>query len=241
VRNESVGNMQGTGISSGSARIRGRAIRVAATVVVALAIAAPASANPAATATVAPIGAGSYVLTITNTGSEAITDFIVDSGEESPAKDVVPSPACVVSGVPFGPGSIVCTIAIAPGASAEMCYTGHALLPLFPGESVLVETTDGKWHIAFTSGPAVGSCPVPGFKTGSSVTGGASKCIVPGLKGKTLVVAEKAITRAHCAVGKIKKASSSHVKKGHVVSQTPAAGRALSKGAKVSLVVSKGK
>ena len=91
----------------------------------ALTVAAPAwGANPTATATLAPIGTGSYVLTVTNTGPEALSDFIVDSGEESPATNVVPSPACVVSSVPFGPGSIVCTVAIAPGASAEMCYTG---------------------------------------------------------------------------------------------------------------------
>jgi beta-lactam-binding protein with PASTA domain len=45
---------------------------------------------------------------------------------------------------------------------------------------------------------------------------------------------------AHCAVGKVKKASSSHVKKGRVISQNPTAGKSLPKGTKVSLVVSRG-
>jgi PASTA domain len=240
VRNESAGNTQGNAIISRRARRCVGAIGAMAAVALALTVAAPASASLTATATLAPIGTGSYVLTVTNTSPETITDFVVDSGEESPATNVVPSPACGVSTVPFGPGSILCKIAIAPGASGAMCYTGHALLPLFPGESVLVESAGTKGHIAFSTSPAVGSCPLPGFKGGSSGTGGASKCVVPNLKGKTLTAAEKAITQAHCAVGKVKKGKSSHVKKGHVISQSVAAGKALSRGAKVSLVVSKG-
>lgn len=239
---ESARHACGMGINSGRACRHGGAIGALAAVVLALTVAAPAwGANPTATATLAPIGTGSYVLTVTNTGPEALSDFIVDSGEESPATNVVPSPACVVSSVPFGPGSIVCTVAIAPGASAEMCYTGHALEGLFPGESVLIETATGnKGHIAFSSSPAVGSCPLPGFKVGSSATGGTGKCVPPNLKGKTLAAAEKAITQAHCALGKVKKGRSSKVKKGHVISQTPAAGKALPRGSKVSVVLSKG-
>jgi hypothetical protein len=206
-----------------------------------LTLVASASADLTATATLAPIGTGSYLLTVTNTGSEAITDFIVDSGEAAPATDVVPSPACVVSSVPFGPGSIVCTIAIAPGASAHMCYSGHELEALFPGESVLVESAGGgKGHIEFSPSPAVGSGPLPGFKAGSSGAGASGKCVVPSVKGKSLAAAEHAITGAHCAVGRVTKSSSRHVSKGRVISQTPTAGRASAKGAKVSLVVSKG-
>ena len=242
--NERAGQAHRTEIRFGTPwRRSGVIVVMAAAVVLALVGSVPASAaNPTATATLAPIGTGSYVLTVTNTGSEALSDFAVDSGEESPATNLVPSSACVVSSIPFGPGSIVCTIAIAPGASAEMCYTGHALEGLFPGESVLIETASGnKGHIAFSSSPAVGSCPLPGFKAGSGGAGGAVKCIAPNLKGKTLAAADKAITQAHCAVGKVKKSHSSQVKKGRVVSQTPAAGKAQSRGAKVNFVVSEGK
>ena len=240
MRNERAGNTQGNAISSRRICRRGATVGAMAAVALALTVAAPASASLTATATLAPIGMGSYVLTVTNTSQEAITDFAVDSGEESPATNVVPTPSCVVSTVPFGPGSIVCKIVIAPGASGEMCYTGHALLPLFPGESVLVESAGTKGHIAFSSSPAVGSCPVSGFKGGSGGAGGAGNAVVPNLKGKTLVAAEKAITRAHCAVGRVKKGRSSRVKKGHVISQGPAAGKALSRGAQVALVVSMG-
>ena len=64
---------------------------------------------------------------------------------------------------------------------------------------------------------------------------------VADLKGKKLVAAEKAIVQAHCAVGKVKKAKSSHVKKGSVISQSPSAGKSLPNGTKVGIVVSKGK
>jgi hypothetical protein len=68
-----------------------------------------------------------------------------------------------------------------------------------------------------------------------------AKCIVPKVKGKTLAAAKKAVVRAHCAVGKVSKAFSAKVKKGRVVSQKPKPGTKRSPGAKVSLVVSKGR
>ncbi len=99
------------------------------------------------------------------------------------------------------------------------------------------------------------------FGTGSSTTGGGNptptptptptpvgplvvkptaKCVVPKLKGLTVAAAEKALTKAHCSVGKIKKSKSKHVKKGRVISGNDAAGRSLPAGTKVILVVSKG-
>ncbi|MGZ4257281.1 MAG: InlB B-repeat-containing protein [Gaiellaceae bacterium] len=64
---------------------------------------------------------------------------------------------------------------------------------------------------------------------------------VPNVKRKTLAAAEKAIRKAECRVGKIKRAYSAKVRKGRVISQSPRAGTRVHKGAKVSLVVSKGK
>jgi PASTA domain len=69
---------------------------------------------------------------------------------------------------------------------------------------------------------------------------GSPKCVVPRLKGKKLAAAEKALLKAHCAVGKVKRANSRRVKTGTVISQSQGAGRSLSKGTKVALVVSKG-
>lgn len=239
VRNVSTTRCEGR--RSGSACRHGGAVGVVTAIVLALATASPAWANPSASATLAPIGTGSYLLHLTNTGNESITSFIVVAGEEPLVTNVVPSPACHYGSSPVT-GSITCTVTVPPAASTEMCYTGHALEEFIPGDSVLVNGSAGTAYSLISSAPAVASCPLPGFNAGSGSTGSGSgaKCVVPNLKGKALAAAEKAISQAHCAVGKVKKASSSHVKKGRVISQSPAAGKSLPKGTKVSLVVSKG-
>ena len=68
----------------------------------------------------------------------------------------------------------------------------------------------------------------------------AKKCVVPNVKRKTLVAAKRAIRAARCAVGSVKSVFSSK-RKGTVVSQKPAPGTKRAVGAKVSLVLSKGK
>jgi len=76
------------------------------------------------------------------------------------------------------------------------------------------------------------------------VTGGppvVKQCVVPKLKGKTLKAAKRALKARDCKTGKITHAFSSAAKKGRVISQKPKAGKRLHSGAKVSLVLSKGK
>jgi len=68
-----------------------------------------------------------------------------------------------------------------------------------------------------------------------------TKCVVPKVKGKTLSAAKRAIKAHACSVGKVTHASSRKVKKGHVISQKPKPGSRLKHGAKVSLVVSRGR
>ena len=66
-------------------------------------------------------------------------------------------------------------------------------------------------------------------------------CVVPKVTGKSLTAAKRAITAHDCRVGTIKHAFSTKVKKGRVISEKPKAGTRLKHGAKVNLVVSKGK
>jgi hypothetical protein len=65
-------------------------------------------------------------------------------------------------------------------------------------------------------------------------------CTVPNVKGKELAAAKHAILAHHCTLGKITKATSTKVAKGKVISEKPPAGTHLKKGAKISLVVSRG-
>ena len=67
----------------------------------------------------------------------------------------------------------------------------------------------------------------------SLVPASSRKCVVPKVKGKTLKKARHSI--------KVKRVGSRTVKKGHVISQKPKPGRRLKHGAKVNVVVSKGR
>jgi hypothetical protein len=229
-----------------------------------LALAASASATPTVTVGIAPISSasGSFVLTLTNTGGEAITDFIVAPGETTNADPT----SCVANTLAVG--ALDCHTTIAPSASFQVCYTGSEghggeLGEFVPGSNIFINTE--HVHVTAEKLGAVSTCPVAGFKTGTTTppptgsppptgagtpppTGAgpapsnpSAKCVVPKLKGKTLARAEKALTKAHCKVGKIKRVKSAHAKQGTVVAQGTPAGKSLAGGAKVALTESKGK
>ncbi len=65
-------------------------------------------------------------------------------------------------------------------------------------------------------------------------------CIVPKVKGKKVKAARKALKKANCKVGKVKRSFSGKVKKGRVIKQRTKPGKVLPAGAKVGLKVSKG-
>jgi hypothetical protein len=66
-------------------------------------------------------------------------------------------------------------------------------------------------------------------------------CVVPKVEGERLKVARRAIKAHGCRVGKVKRAFSENVKRGHVTSQKPRPGRRLRTGSKIALVVSRGR
>ncbi len=68
-----------------------------------------------------------------------------------------------------------------------------------------------------------------------------SACVVPNVKHKRLAAAKRSIAAAHCRTGKVAKAKSKTVAKGRVVAQSPRAGKKLAAGAKVNLIVSRGR
>lgn len=64
-----------------------------------------------------------------------------------------------------------------------------------------------------------------------------TRCLVPRLKGKKLGAAKRAIKKAHCRVGRVKKVRSKRKYEGRVISQKPRPGTQLRNGAKVSVAV----
>ena len=65
-------------------------------------------------------------------------------------------------------------------------------------------------------------------------------CTVPKVTGMTLPAAKHALARANCRVGAIRRAYSTRVARGRVISETPKAGTVLPKSGKVGIVVSLG-
>lgn len=154
----------------------------------ALAIAAPAGAEDSQlTVTLAPIGAGSYVVTVTNTpsvpntpGAGTITSFVVGFGNSGPAlTNIDPSPTCGEGNAEVGHHLITdisCHVTLAQGASAQMCYTGP------PATDALLDSV-GRPE-AVTVAPAVAACPLPGFRPLPAGSGTVINCVVPNVKGK---------------------------------------------------------
>jgi Trypsin/PASTA domain/PKD domain len=66
------------------------------------------------------------------------------------------------------------------------------------------------------------------------------RCVVPRLRGKTLAGARAALTRAHCRLGAVTRSYSATVRAGRVIRQRPAAGTRTSRGARVSIALSRG-
>jgi beta-lactam-binding protein with PASTA domain len=65
-------------------------------------------------------------------------------------------------------------------------------------------------------------------------------CVVPKVTRKGLAAAKRAIKRARCRVGKIRKAYSKNVRKGRVIAQKPRPHAKLAVGPRIRHTVSKG-
>jgi PASTA domain len=234
------------GTSAGRRRGRVTVLIITATLALSLASVAPAWAS-GPSATLAPIGTGSYLLTVT-TGAEklehglflvgqGLTNFAAAKGVCSPASE-----------------GAFCEFLLPPMTSEQICYSGAAVTEV---KFNLIEDVNPS------SAPAVGSCPVPGFIPvssgggGGTAGGGASgsgggasgggapggsaspppptpKCVVPALKGKTLATAKKKLTAADCTLGKVKGKKGKSAK---VTKQSPPPGKTLAAGAKVGVTV----
>jgi hypothetical protein len=124
------------------------------------------------------------------------------------------------------------------------------------GTSVTLTATIGSGSNSVFAGWSGGGCSGTGtctvtmnsatavtatFNVGTKPPPQPKACVVPKLKGKTLKAAKRSLKAHHCSLGKVKKAFSSKVKKGKVISQRPKAGKHLKHGAKVNVTVSKGK
>lgn len=70
---------------------------------------------------------------------------------------------------------------------------------------------------------------------------GGNNCVVPALRGRTLAKATATLEKSYCSRGPVSKRFSSSVRPGRVISTAPQGGSRLPRGAKVKLLVSRGK
>jgi subtilase family serine protease len=197
------------------------------------------TAAASASHTYASAGTKTVTLTVTDsdsaqnggrTGSKAIqvtvqaptqTLTVATSGDGSGA--VSSSPAGISCGA-------TCSHAYATGTNVMLTAT-PATGSVFSGWSGACSGT-GVCNLTMSQARSVTAT----FTLQSS----APVCLVPKVKGKTLRAAKTALTQAHCSKGRVTK-KYARVKKGHVISQRPKPGTSLAAGAKVNLLVSKGK
>jgi Glucodextranase, domain B/PASTA domain len=122
------------------------------------------------------------------------------------------------------------TVPVAPDG------TWYAQVPLSPGANAITAlATDGAGATTQAQVSIVYQPPAP-----PPPPHVVAKCHVPRVKGMKLKGAEKALRKAHCRVGKVKRVASRQLARGRVMSTTPRAGRRLPARTKVELVVSKG-
>ncbi|MDT4919870.1 MAG: hypothetical protein QOI15_772 [Pseudonocardiales bacterium] len=68
----------------------------------------------------------------------------------------------------------------------------------------------------------------------------AKQCVVPNVQKLTLARAKSRLAAAGCKVGRVTNTNSATIKKGHVISQSPAPGKRIASTRHVSLTVSIG-
>ena len=185
-----------------------------------------------------------------NVGGDSRPDVIVGSPEALRDDRGDPGAAFVVFGegarapldlLEFGPtGFRIDGAAEGDAAGAAVATAGDQnadgqpdLLVGAPGAGVAGRPDAGAAYVVFPSPQPQPTPPPPPPPVRS--------CVVPGLRGKTLVAARTTLARRACGLGKVTRAFSAIVRAQRIISQRPKAGATLPAGAKVSVTVSRGR
>ena len=165
---------------------------------------------------------------------------------QRPANTAVPT----ISGDPVAgnvltaaPGTWTGTMPITYAYQWDSCDAdGGSCVPL-PGEAsttyhVLATDAGSTLRVVVTAKNAAGQASA--ISRESDVVTVPIRCVVPNLKGKTVAKARTALRLAHCSLGRVSSARSRR-RRGVIVSQRPRAGAVRARGAKVNVVVSRGR
>jgi PKD repeat protein len=182
----------------------------------------------------------------TNAGTHVVTLLATDASGASGARFLLVTTQGLSVGV-SGPGQVT-------SAPAGISCGGTCAAIFLDGTTVsLTATPNPGASFSGWSGDCAGQPATCVVTMGGARTATASftvptppppppvVCSVPNVRGRTLAAAKTALLAAHCSVGTIALAYSKTIAKGLVISQSVAAGRQLTNGATVNLVVSKGR
>jgi hypothetical protein len=206
--------------------------RLALIVAAAVALVLPAAASAArgvqegtlilCNASGSPPISGSLTFTVSAPASAGGTQILTVAVGECAPQIFYPVGAPVVVTVNIPGGYTVTAITIGGGAATIISSNAA-------GGTATVLTGTGQSTLTFTtrSGPAPPPPPAP--------------CRVPVVAGTTVTVAERAIRKAGCAVGHVRKVYSNVFVSGRVTGSSPKHGAVLRHGAPVDVLVSRGK
>jgi subtilisin family serine protease len=113
-------------------------------------------------------------------------------------------------------------------------------------EEGVVRTTSptlasGAWWFGIRARDNAGNWTDPTVLGPFVITGVTPVCTVPRLRGQTLVRAKRSLVKQGCKLGRVSKAYSRRVRRGRIVGQRPGPGLRLRRGAKIAVVLSRGR
>jgi hypothetical protein len=173
----------------------------------------------------------------------------LDGGDDDTSiDDVLPMTFTVDGGEgddTLGGGSLRDTLTAGPGEDEVTAGAGDDAVFARDGEADFVDCGDGADTVEADLLDSLMDCEgvsLPGATPPPPPPpAGAVRCAVPNLRGRTLSKARALLTARHCRLGRVGHAFSRRVRKGRVVSQTRRPGLRLARGAKVGVVVSRGR
>jgi hypothetical protein len=169
----------------------------------------------------------------------------LDDGDDEVSIDpVLPMTFAIEGGAgadTLGGGGLRDTITGGPGADNVIAGDGDDTVFVRDGEVDEVDCGEGADAVEADVVDVLTDCEGISLPSEPQPPSAALRCVVPKVRGKTLARARALLAVRHCRLGRVGRAYSRRVRKGRVVSQAKRPGLHLAAGAKVNLVVSRGR
>ena len=138
-------------------------------------------------------------------------------------------------------GALRDTITGGAGADDVFAGDGDDSVLVRDGEIDEVDCGDGADTVQADVVDVLTGCEGVSLPPQSPPPSAAAPCVVPALRGTTLARARTLLVARHCRIGRVGHAYSRRVRKGRVIGQARRPGTKLAAGAKVGIVVSRGR